>query len=104
MTKTTKPAGEKKTRAPRKEKTAADLQAEIAATKKKLQLLEAQTHSVEINDQINKSNIAATYKSIKGNLKKVSDLAILTAVVKAAGIKRIEITEKPAATRKKKAA
>lgn len=103
MPKTTKPAGEKKTRAPRKEKTAADFQAKLEAAKKRVQLLEAQAYSVEINEQIKKSNIAGVYKAVKSNLKKVSDLAILTAVVKAAGIKRIEITQKPAATRKKKA-
>ena len=83
MVKTAKPAGEKKARAPRKVKTAAELQAALEAAKKKVLELEQQSYSVEINEQIQKSNIVTSLKAVKANLKKVSDIAILTAVAKA---------------------
>ena len=104
MPKTTKTAGEKKTRAPRTVKTPDAAKAALAAAEKKVELLKVQVYAVELNAQIEKSHIVAAFQSIKKSVKGISDIAILTAVAKAIGIKRVEVTQKAAVPRKAKAA
>jgi hypothetical protein len=99
MPKTTKPAGEKKTRTA---KTAAELKAQYEKAKAALKALEQRAYAGELDELIKNSKIVAEYAAVKSKVKDVSDLAILAAVGKAIGIKRLEITQKPAVPRKKK--
>jgi hypothetical protein len=90
---------------PRAKATPEKIKADLEAARKKVQQLEQKAYAVEINEQIAKANIIASFNSIKEKLKanKVSDIVILTAIATAVGIKRVEITQKHAAKRTPKA-
>ena len=103
MANTTKPAGEKKAVTTRKKKTAADLKAQLEKDKAAIKLLEQRAYAEELAELIKNSKIVAEYTSVKGKVKDVSDIAILAAVGKACGIKRLVITQSEAKPRKAKA-
>lgn len=92
-----------KTTRTRKAKTAEDLKAELAKARAALAALEQRAYAGELDEHVSKSAIVKEFNAIREKVKGVSDIAILASIGKAVGIKRVEITIKPAATRKPKA-
>ena len=92
----------KKTRI-RKAKTAEDLKADLAKARAALAALEQRAYAGELDGHVQKSAIVKEFIAIREKVKGVSDIAILASIGKAVGIKRVEVTIKPAATRKPKA-
>jgi len=90
--------------ATRKKKTVDDLKADLAKAKAKVAALEQKAYKSELSELIGKSHFAADYTAIKTAFTDVSDVAILTEIVLACGVKRIHITQdepKPRATKPK---
>lgn len=97
--------GTKKTRAPRKAKTAAELKAELEKAKANLAALEEKAYAGELEEAVAATKIVAEFNSIRERYKDVKETAILAAIGKAAGIKRLFVTQtepKPRAPRKPK--
>ena len=92
-----------KTTRTRKAKTAEDLKAELAKARAALAALEQRAYAGELDEHVSKSVIVKEFNAIREKVKGVSDIAILASIGKAVGIKRVEVTIKPAATRKPKA-
>jgi hypothetical protein len=95
----------KKTRAPRKAKTAAELKAELEKAKAAVAALEQKAYAGELEEAVTATKIVAEFKSIQERYKDVTDVAILAAIGKAVGIKRLSVTQtepKPRAPRKPK--
>ncbi len=93
------------TRAPRKSMTAKDYKEKLEKAKAALKALEEKAYATELEDLIKKQNVVSAFNVIKANTKGVSDIAILTAIAKACGVKRVVITQteaKPRAPRKAK--
>lgn len=94
--------GEKKAvKATRNKKTAAQLKAEMEKARKKYEELERRAYAEELEELVKKQNIVSSFNAIKDSVKGVSDLAILSAIGKAAGISRLVVTQTPAKPRKK---
>ncbi len=93
---TTKQAttGAKKPRAPRKTKTAAELKAELEKAKAAVAALEQKAYAGELEEAVAATNIVAEFMAIQERYKDVTDIAILAAIGKAAGIKRLSVTQK----------
>jgi hypothetical protein len=91
-----------KTRRTRKAKTAEDLKADLAKARAALAALEQRAYAGELDGHVQKSAIVKEFIAIREKVKGVSDVAILASIGKAVGIKRVEVTIKPAATRKPK--
>lgn len=81
------------TRAPRKSMTADDYKEKLEKAKAALKALEEKAYATELDDLIKNQNIVSAFNVIKANAKDISDIAILTAIGKAVGIKRLEITQ-----------
>jgi hypothetical protein len=86
----------------RKAKTAEDLKADLAKARAALAALEQRAYAGELDEHVSKSAIVKEFTAIREKVKGASDVAILASVGKAVGIKRVEVTIKPAATRKPK--
>lgn len=86
----------------RNKKTAAQLKADLEKAKKRVADLEAKAYAEEIEELVKKQNIVSAFNVIKANVKGVSDIAILTAIGKAAGIARLVITQSEPKPRAKK--
>ncbi len=86
----------------RKKKTPAEIKAALAAAKKKVAELEQKAYKSELAELINSMHFAAEFKKIKEALKEVSDVAILSGIANACGLKRLEITQLPPKPRAKK--
>lgn len=99
MADTKKAVGTKKTRV---KPTPDKVKAQLLAAKKRVETLEQKAYAVEIEAQIQKSNIVAAYNIIKAALPKVSDLTILAAVAKAAKVPRVVVTQTEPKPRAKK--
>ena len=82
-------------------KTAADLKLEIEKTKKRLASLETRAYAEVLRELIKTTNIANAYKTIKSGAGDANDVAIVSAIVKSFGVKRIVITQIPAPKRTK---
>lgn len=94
-----------KTRAPRKTKTAAELKAELEKAKAAVAALEQKAYAGELDEAVAATKIVEEFKAIQERYKDVKDVAILAAIGKAAGIKRLSVTQtepKPRAARKAK--
>lgn len=89
----------KKTRAT---KSPAQLKAELVKAKAKVAALEERAFASVLAEKINKSNIVSSFNAIKASADGASDLIVLAAVGKAAGIPRLVITQSEPAARKKK--
>ena len=87
----------------RKTKTAEDLKADLAKARAALAALEQRAYAGELDLHVQKSAIVKEFTAIREKVKGASDVAILASIGKAVGIKRVEVTIKPAATRKPKA-
>ena len=92
----------KKTRT-RKAKTAEEMKADIVKARAALAALEQRAYAGELDGHVQKSAIVKEFTAIREKVKGASDVAILASIGKAVGIKRVEVTIKPAATRKPKA-
>ena len=86
----------------RKVKTSADLKADLAEARVALAVLELRAYAGELDEHVKNSAIIKEFTAIREKVKSASDAAILSSIGKAVGIKRLEITIKPAATRKPK--
>ena len=91
----------KKTRT-RKAKTAEEMKADIVKARAALAALEQRAYAGELDAHVQKSAIVKEFIAIREKVKGASDVAILASIGKAVGIKRVEVTIKPAATRKPK--
>lgn len=83
-------------------KTTSELKALLEKKKAEIAKLEQLAFSGEIKERIDASGIAELYKNIKKDLKDVGDVALLSEIAKAAGVKRLTISQTPVAARKKK--
>ena len=92
-----------KTTRTRKAKTAEDLKADLAKARAALAALEQRAYAGELDAHVQKSVIVKEFTALREKVKGASDVAILASIGKAVGIKRVEVTIKPAATRKPKA-
>ncbi len=87
----------------RKAKTAEDLKADLAkARAAPLAALEQRAYAGELDAHVQKSAIVKEFTAIREKVKGASDVAILSSIGKAVGIKRVEVSIKPVATRKPK--
>jgi wobble nucleotide-excising tRNase len=92
-----------KTTRTRKAKTAEDLKKDLENMRTALAALEQRAYAGELDLHVQKSAIVKEFTAIREKVKGASDVAILASIGKAVGIKRVEVTIKPAATRKPKA-
>jgi hypothetical protein len=92
-----------KTTRTRKAKTAEDLKADLAKARAALAALEQRAYAGELDGHVQKSAIVKEFTAIREKVKGASDVAILASIGKAVGIKRVEVTIKPAAKRTSKA-
>lgn len=90
------------TRAPRKSLSAQELKAKLEKAKLAVKELEQRAYAEELDEIIKKQNIISSFNVIKANTKGISDIAILTAIGKACGIPRLEITQKAVTKRASK--
>lgn len=65
-------------------------------------LFEEKAYASELEEFIKKQNIVSSFKVIQANTKGISDVAILTAIGKAVGIKRLVVSQADAKPRAKK--
>lgn len=86
----------------RAKKTAQDLKKELAAAEKKLEQLKQRAYSEEIEELVVKHNIVTSFEAVRAGVKEASDIAILTAIGKAVGIKRLIVAQADVKERKKK--
>jgi len=84
-------------------KTTAEIKADLAAAKKKVAMLEQKAYEGELIELIKSAHFVADYQALKKSLTSVSDTVILSAIAKAVGIKRIQVTQTAPAKRKPKA-
>ena len=90
---------------PRTKKNAAQLKADLEKAKKRVADLEAKAYAEELEEMVKKQNIVSSFNVVKANVKGASDIAILAAIGKAAGISRLVVTQtepKPRASKKVK--
>ena len=87
----------------RKAKTNADLDLEIQKLEKRLNDKKRQAYAGQLQEMVKKLDIAASFKKIKEGVKGVTDLAILEAIGRAAGVQRLVVTQAPAKPRNKAA-
>lgn len=92
----------KKTRGPRKTKSAAELLAELNKKKAEIAALELLVYAEDIDEQVKKSGVVAEFMKIRNGVKNATDVAILAAIGKAAGIARLLVSQAPVKTRAKK--
>lgn len=90
-----------KTTRTRKAKTAEDLKADLAKARAALVALEQRAYAGELDEHVKNSAIVKEFTAIREKVKGASDVAILASIGKALGIKRVEVTIKPAVTRNK---
>ena len=83
-------------------KTTAEIKAALAAAKKKVATLEQKAYEGELTELITAAHFVADYAAVKKSLPSVGDTAILSAIAKAVGAKRMQITQSPPAKRKPK--
>ena len=84
-------------------KTTAEIKAALAAAKKKVATLEQRAYEGELTELIKAAHFLTDYAAVKKSLSSVSDAVILSAIAKAVGAKRMQITQTAAAKRKPKA-
>jgi len=89
-----------KPRAPRKVLSAADIIAKMDKMKEALKALEQKAYGSELDEAVVAMRIGDLFAKLKGEMKGVSDLAILASIGKAAGIKRLSITQAEVKPRK----
>lgn len=93
MAEAKKATGTKKTRAPNKVKTAAELKVQVEKARAALAALEQKAYAGEVEEAVNKTSIVADFNAIRAKLNNVKDVVILAAIGKAAGIARLVVTQ-----------
>jgi hypothetical protein len=88
-----KESGQRKTLTPQ------DIAAKVIKMRASLLALEQRSYASQLEDAIKNAEIAAAFKKVKASVSGATDIAILAAIGKAAGIKRLEISQKPAVPR-----
>ena len=88
--------------APRRKKTAEELQSAMEAAQKKLADLKRQSYETELAAAVNASNIVREFNAIKDKFKDVDAVMILQAVGKAARVPRVVVTQSEPVKRSKK--
>ena len=83
----------------RKKKTAEDLKADLAKARATLAALEQRAYAGELNELVKNSAMVKEFQAIRSKVQDASDVAILAALGRAVGIKRVEVTQKPVAKR-----
>lgn len=83
-------------------KTTAEIKAALAAAKRKVATLEQRAYEGELTELIKSAHFATDYAVVKKSLPSVGDTAILSAIAKAVGAKRIQVTQAAPAPRKPK--
>ena len=86
----------------RKVKTTEDLKADLAEAWAALAVLEQRAYAGELDEHVKNSAIVKEFTAIRDKVKNASDVAILASIGKTVGIKRLEITIKPAANQKQR--
>ena len=100
MTEAKTVATPKKARGPNKVLTTAELKAELAKAKAKVLELEQKAYAGELEEAIRATNIVADFVKLRAAVAaSVTDVALIAAIGKAAGIKRLIVTQAPVATR-----
>lgn len=84
----------------RKAKSPSELKQEIQKLKQRLQDKERQAYAGELQELVKKLDIATSFKKIKEGVKGVTDLAILEAIGRACGVKRLVVSQAPVKPRK----
>lgn len=95
-----KAAAAAKKKGARKPKTAADLKAEIAAKQKKLAELELLEYADQLQAEIKTLRVPELFKKLKEAVNGSTDIAILAAMGKVMGIKRLVVQQAPVKPRK----
>lgn len=83
-------------------KTAADYKADLEKMRKAMAELEKKAYASELDEAAKNLNAAKLFADIKSQVKDASDVAILAAIGKAAGVKRLEISQKEPVPRAKR--
>lgn len=83
----------------RKSKTAAELKMDLEKAKQKVKELEQRAYAGELEEMVKKTSIVSDFNVIKANVKGATDLVILAAIGKAAGILRLNISQSDAPKR-----
>ena len=83
----------------RKKKTTEDLKADLAKARATLAALEQRAYAGELEELVKNSAMVKEFQAIRSKVQDVSDTAILAALGRAVGIKRVEVTQKPVAKR-----
>ena len=87
----------------RKTLSPAEVEAKLVKMQAAMDALKVRAYAGKLDEAVKKTNVVAAYKAIKENVDKASDVAILSAIAKAAGIKSVVITKKPPVKAKPKA-
>ena len=96
-----------KPRGGRKVLSTADIKAKMAKMALAMKALEQRAYGSQLDEAVKAMRIGDLFATLKTEIKGVSDLAILASIGKAAGIKRLSITQaevkprKPAASKAK---
>jgi hypothetical protein len=85
----------------RYKKTADDYKKDLEKAEANIKLLKEKAYASELDALLKKQNIVSSFNVIKANVQGISDLQILTAIGKAAGIKRLVVSQTPAVVRAK---
>lgn len=88
----------------RKAKTAADLKADLEKMKQRIAAAEAKEYGGAVEAMVKELNLASSFNVIKSNVPGATDILILETLCKAAGVKRIKITQAEPKERAKKGA
>ena len=92
---------EKKTRAPRKPKTAAEIKLQMEKLKAQLAIVEQEEHAEQLSEMLTKHNVVSAINEIQAMLD-VDELVMLRAIGKELKIPRLSITQSEAIKRSPK--
>ncbi len=81
-------------------KTSAEMKAQLVDAKKKLADLERRAYAEELHELIRTTSIVADFAKIQARVTDIKPTAILAAIGNAVGIKRLQVTQAIAPTRK----
>lgn len=81
----------------RKVLSSAELEIKLAKMQAAIESVKTRAYAGKLEEAVKKTNVVAAFKAIKESVKDASDAAILAAIAKSAGVKRVVITKKPTA-------
>ena len=95
-----RPSLQKAAKKKRAKKTAAEIREYIAAQQKKLAELELLEYAEQLEAEIKNLRVQELFRKLKETVKGSTDIAILAAMGKAMGIKRLVVQQAPVKPRK----